>query len=75
LEKTINMLKRYAYALGIQEGGILYEEVMGLARKYKMGDYEPPTGYSYDELTRPDVSIPLPAVPEQKQISAGEETS
>lgn len=55
LEDCINMLKRYAYALGIQPGGILYEQVQALARKYKMGDYRPPADYSYEELVKPEI--------------------
>lgn len=56
LEHSINLLTRFAYALGIQEGGDLYDEVQKLRTKYKMGAYRPPTEYSYAELVTPDLS-------------------
>ncbi len=56
LERAINLSKCYAYALGIQEGGPLYDELQGLMTKYKMGDYAGPSGYSLHDLVTPDLS-------------------
>jgi hypothetical protein len=52
LEHSINLLLRFAYALGVQPGGELYNELQGLARKYGM-DYRAPKEYSAAELIDP----------------------
>ena len=72
LEKAINYLHRYAYALGIQRGGILWDEIEALSAKYNMGPYVPPTDYSYNELTAPTIRAVIEGTPTKKELDAGD---
>jgi hypothetical protein len=72
LEKSINYLKRYAYALGIQRGGILWDELQGLLTKYNMREYIPPTGYSYEELIAPTIRPVIEGTPTKKELDSGD---
>lgn len=57
LEKAINTLTRYAQALGIQQGGILYDQVQDLRTKYKMGDYIAPTSHDMRATLEPGAPV------------------
>lgn len=65
LETALNMVRRFAFALGVQPGGDLYDEIQALLTKYKMF-YQAPKDYSYEENVRPtlDVAGTRKALPE-----------
>lgn len=51
LEKSLQWMGRFMHALGLQEGGPLYEECAALMRKYKL---HPPTpAHSWEDLHEP----------------------
>lgn len=56
LELAINLVLRFARALGVQAGGSLYEEIQAIANKYKMS-YEAPTSNNLYRNLNPAVPI------------------